>query len=93
MSPVARIDRDQRRLQLRITEAPQAVGHGALGHVLQLRDECRLHVPVGRMVAAEAIAEQLTQIILRVAGLRLHRAGIRPHADPRPARRLLLRRR
>ena len=91
---VARIDRDERRLQLRIVEPPQSVRDGALGRLLQLRHERRPHVPVGRMVAAEPIAELLAQELLRVAAARIGRAGIRrgcgsarPCAAPSPAPR------
>ena len=70
----ARIDRHQRRLELGVVEPAQPVGHGALGRVLQLRNERRAHLPVGRMIAAELVAELLTQELLRVAAARLGRA-------------------
>ena len=87
-----RIDRHQRRLQVVVAEAVQPAFDRALRRLLQLRHERRLHAPVGRMVAAEAIAELLAQELLGVAEARLDRAGVRPDARPRLRRRLLLRR-
>ena len=86
----ARIDRDERRLQLGVVEPGQAAPHRLLGHLLQLRNERRADVPVGRMVAAELFAELLAQVLLRIAGPRVARARIRPDADARAERLPLL---
>ena len=86
MSPVAGSIADQRRLQVGVAEAPQAVLDRALGRILQLRHERRPHLPVGRMVAAEPVAELLPQELLRVADARLGRAGIRRGSAAAPAR-------
>ena len=72
----ARIDGDERRLQLRLVEPAQPVRHGALGRVLQLRHERRAHLPVRRMIAAELVAELLAQELLRVAAARIGRAWV-----------------
>ena len=85
-----RIDRDQRRLQIGIAEAAQPLRHRALRHLLQLRHERRPDFPVGRMVSAELIAKQLTQEVLRVAGLRDFGARVRSNAKTRAPGRLLL---
>ena len=87
------IDRDQRRLQIGIAEAAQPLRHGALRHLLQVRHERRPDFPFGRMVSAKLIAKQLTQVVLRVAGLRDFGARVRSNAKTRaPGRLLLLRR-
>ena len=69
----------------------QPAAHGLLGRLLQRRHERRADLPVGRMVAAEPLAELLAQELLRVAAARIARAGIRPDADARPPRLPLLR--
>ncbi len=80
--PRGGIDGHERRLQAAIAEPAQTVVDRALRRVLQLRDERRLHLPVGRMVAAEPIAELLAQELLRVAVPRVDRAGERTNARP-----------
>jgi hypothetical protein len=57
----ARIDRHQRGLKVRRVEPLQPGAHRALRGILQLRDERRLHGPLGRVIAAEAVAELLAE--------------------------------
>ena len=95
MSPVSRIDRDQRRLELRRPEPLQARRDRLLGRVLHPAIERRLHLPVGRMIAAELVAELLAQIVLRPPAGALARLPVRldrwprPRAPPPPARRVM----
>ena len=72
-------------LQRRLAGPAQTVLDRALGRILQRRDERRLHAPVGRMIAAELIAEALPQVRLRVAVTGIAVAAIRPHAQRRLA--------
>ena len=85
-----RIDRHERRLQLRAAEPAKPVGDRPLGRLLQRRHERRLHLPVGRMVAAELVAELLAQVLLGVAAARIDGARVRPDPDARAPRRPLL---
>ena len=88
-----RIDRDQRSLQIGIGEAAQPLRHRALRHLLQVRHERRPDFPFGRMVSAKLISKELTQVVLRVPGLRDFGARVRSNAKTRaPGRLLLLRR-
>jgi hypothetical protein len=86
-----RIDRHERRLQVALWKAAEPRAHRLLRRVLQRRHERRPHLPVGRVIAAEAFAKQLAQILLRVAAARIHRARIRPDPDARPDGFALLR--
>ena len=91
MSPVRGIDHDKRRLQVGLVEPAERLGDRALGHVLQLRHESGSDLPVRWMIAAKLVAELLAQKLLRVASARIGRSGKRRDADPRGARRALLR--
>ena len=62
-----------------------------LGGILQLGDEGRLHAPVGRMIAAEFIAEPLPQVRLGVAMTRIAVAAIGADAQRRLQRGAKLR--
>ena len=62
-----RIHRHERRLQAAAPHATQAVLHGGFGRVLDLGNEGRMDLPVGRVVAAVDVPELLAQVLLRVA--------------------------
>ena len=87
------IHRDQRRLQPFHAKLPQAVAHGGFRGVLQLGHERRVHLPVGRVVAAVEVAELLAEEFLRVALLRVRDRRLRTDVDLLGARHLFLRRR
>ena len=89
-----RIDRHQRGLQRRLARCCcRPLLHRRFGGVLQLGDERRLHAPVGRMIAAEFIAEPLPQVGLRIAVTGIAVAAIGPHAQRRLQRGAILLRR
>ena len=89
----ARVDRDQRSLQIGIAETAQPLRHGALRHLLQVRHERRPDLPFGRMVSTKVISKELSQVVFRVAGLRDFGARVRSNPKTRaPGRLLLLRR-
>ena len=69
MSPLRGSMTTSAACRLRLVEAPQSVGHGTLGHLLQFRHERRPDLPVRRMIAAELDRE--------TAG-----AGIPSHSRP-----------
>ena len=62
-----RIDGHERRLKSARAEPPEPVLDRGLGGILQRRDEGRVDAPVGRMVAAERVAEPLAEVALGVA--------------------------
>ena len=90
MFPVAGSRGHQRRLQPLHAKLPKAVAHRGFGRVLQLGQECRVHLPVGRIVAAVDVAELLAQVFLRVALLRVRDGRLRTDVDLLRARHLFL---
>ena len=86
-----RIDRDERRLEPRAAQPREPGGDRLLRCVLHRGQKRRVHLPVGRVVAAEFVAELLPQEFLRPAGARVVRLAVRLDARPHPARGVLLR--
>ena len=88
-----RIDRHEGRLESRAAQPLESPGDASLGGVLNRRQKCGVHLPVGRVVAAELVAELLAQELLREPGAGVVRLAIRLdlrtdfRARLRPARR------
>ena len=73
------------------SQALEPGGDRALGGILHRRQKGGVHLPVGRVVAAELVAELLAQELLRPAGARVVRLPVRLDLRPHAPRRVFLR--